>query len=192
MASNEETADAEKEMTFPYLCYKCTQKRKLAERQKVVRQKREEQKQKRQEERELNPDDAQKGDRDGNDARKRVYPHRPPVARYPIEDTDLTDEDHRHKEQLLHGPILPEPHCQSEILMDALAVCEFLSIFGTEMDERLVSLDLTVAELMYCLCWPFDSHILKNTYQALLKSAVHQAVSHLIRMDQVCSTCVMS
>ena len=161
---------------FPYLCYKCVQKRKMAERQKVVRQKREEEKQKRQEERNQRLNDAQDKGKDLQ-SKKRLFPHKPPVARYPIEDLDLTPDDHRHKEALLNGPLLPDPHHQSEIMLDALAVCEFLSMFGGELDDRLIIADLTVAEFMYSLCWPLDSSLLKNTYQALLKTAIHQSVA---------------
>lgn len=175
IALGEATSEGNDSVAFPYLCYKCVQKRKMAERQKVVRQKREEEKLKKQERGEGT--DLQDKGKDAPDRRKRVYAHRPPSARYPIEDLDLTDEDHRHKEELLNGPVLPEIHEQPEILLDALSICEFMTVFGSDLDERLVVLDLSVAEFMYSLCWPFDSPVLKNTYHALLKTAVHQLVS---------------
>lgn len=162
-----------------YMCYKCIQKRKMAERQKVVRQKREEEKLKRQEERGLNPNDSENAEKEHAERKHRVHATKVSTARYPIEDLDLTESDHRYKEEWIQGPILPDPETNSGDILMVMSICEFFAVFGSELDERFVpngTNGLSVAELMYSLCWPFDSLVLKNAYLSLLKAAVHQAV----------------
>lgn len=157
---------------FPYFCVRCREKKKLAERQKAIRQKREEDKLKRREEKlpegvtDRRRKDLEKPQQDGHRSRQDSKKH----SKFPIDDLLLTPEDHNNKEALIAGPVLPELHPDSLMLLDVITLAEFLTNFALEFDDKGQVAEMNVAELMYSLKWSLDSTLLKSIYLPMIKA----------------------
>eukprot|EP00210_Caulerpa_lentillifera_P007254 g6940.t1 len=160
------------EIQCPYFCFKCMDKKKQAERQKAIRQKREEDKLKQREEKHQGeaPDRRRKDQERIHHDRHKPQLDSKKQAKFPIEDLLLGPEDHNNKEELITGPVLPDPDKESLLLLDVISLAEFLTNFSPELDDKSQIAEINVAELMYSLTWSLDSSLLRNIYLPLIKA----------------------